>query len=235
MFNALERSKQLELIDTEDISFEEFQETLKQIELINNLSCSHQITLAAIKKLYQNRAHQKEPLKIVDIGSGSGSYLRFIERWSDYNKINSELIGVDLNPWSKRTAEKSESQNIKYINQNVFDYKPKEKVDIFINSLFMHHLKDHEIVELIAWMTENSNYGWFINDLHRNKLAYEFIKQFTKIFNFNRYVKHDACLSVARSFRKKDWLSLLQKAGLDMSKVKIKWHANFRYSVYYEH
>ena len=70
---------------------------------------------------------------------------------------------------------------------------------------------------------KNSKRGFFINDLHRHWLAYYLIKYITRFFSKSYLVKNDACLSVARSFRKNDWKKLMLQAGISNWEIAWKW------------
>jgi 2-polyprenyl-3-methyl-5-hydroxy-6-metoxy-1,4-benzoquinol methylase len=230
------RSSQKELMDDLSISFEEFKQTLSQIELINHLTCAYKPTIEAIEKIYfKYHQNQDRPLKILDIGSGHGDYLRVIYKWSQKHQIAVELTGLDLNPWSEKAASLLNPNNddIKFISKNIFEFAPAKKYDICISSMFTHHLSEHDIVQLLHWMTVNCNYAWFINDLHRHPVPFHFIKYFTRFFGFNKLVKHDAPLSVARAFKYQDWRDHLKKAELYLNKSKISWHLPFRYCILY--
>ena len=148
------------------------------------------------------------------------------------------LIGIDLNPWSKKSAESitqvlanrpsgASFSAITYETANIFEFKPKQPIDIVISSLFTHHLSDAQIIEFLRWMDRHARKGWFINDLHRHALPYYFIKVVTAIFSRNRLIRNDAAVSVARSFSVSDWKNLINQAGLNGS-LRIQWFFPFR-------
>jgi hypothetical protein len=85
---------------------------------------------------------------------------------------------------------------------------------------------------MMQWMQANSNYGFFINDLQRHPLAYFLIKWITRIFSRSYLVRHDAPLSVARGFRRKEWSVILRSSGLASFAVQWKWA--FRYLIIYK-
>jgi hypothetical protein len=85
------------------------------------------------------------------------------------------------------------------------------------------------LVGMLLWMKNNSSVGFFINDLHRQPLAYYFIKLATKLFSKSSLVKNDAPLSVLRGFKKKEWESIFERAGIQNYSIKWKWA--FRYLV----
>ncbi len=111
--------------------------------------------------------------------------------------------------------------------------KFNQKPDIIFSSLFCHHFTNNELVEQLRWMHQNCTLGFFINDLERNAFAYHSIKIITKIFSSSYLVKNDAPLSVARGFRKEEWLQILQETGIKNFKIEWKWA--FRYLITYKH
>jgi hypothetical protein len=83
--------------------------------------------------------------------------------------------------------------------------------------------------QMLRWLQQNSRRGFFINDLHRHWLAYYLIKYITKFFSRSYLVKNDACISVARSFRKEDLEKLFLQAGI--GDYQISWQWAFRFLV----
>jgi hypothetical protein len=93
-------------------------------------------------------------------------------------------------------------------------------------SLFCHHLKDRELVELFEYM-KAAPIGFVINDLHRHWLAYYSIKFLTRILNGSVLVKNDAPISVLRGFKKVELVRLLEEAGVKNFEIKWKWAFRF--------
>lgn len=76
---------------------------------------------------------------------------------------------------------------------------------------------------MMHWMKQNSNLGFFINDLHRHQIAYHFIKFVTKLFSKSYLVKNDGPLSVLRAFKKNEWVDILNKSGIKNYTIQWKW------------
>ena len=226
-----QRSAEKELMDTESVSFTEFNDCLRNLEWINVCSLAYRPTLQWLRKI-SHRIPEKE-FSIIDIGSGGGDMLRRIWKWAQANKFTVNLTGVDINPSSKELAELATPSEapIVYKTADLFSLETERHADIIISSLFTHHLSDEDVVRFIRWMDSRCKTGWHINDLHRHPIPYFFIKWVTKILPVNRLVKHDAAVSVARSFTKSDWERLLQQAQIPHQQVTIKWFFPFRYSV----
>lgn len=223
------RSQQTELMDEQNTPFAEYHHCLQSLETINVLTLAYYPTLHWLK-LFLKKGD--EPLHIVDIASGGGDMLRRIEKLARRYDRPVKLTGIDLDPMAKRSALAVANENsaIAYLSADIFEYQPAEDINIAICSLFTHHLDDDQLVRLILWLDENTKQGWFINDLHRHWLPYYFIKAATAVFSQNRLIRHDAPLSVARSFKKRDWQALLQKADIP-NHVRIKWFFPFRWGL----
>jgi 2-polyprenyl-3-methyl-5-hydroxy-6-metoxy-1,4-benzoquinol methylase len=225
MVDFKRRSTQSELMDQGGISFAEFHHCLKNLEVINTLTLAYRPTLKWMKGFITS-----DSLCIVDVGSGSGDMLRRIERLASRYHHSVSLTGVDLNHFSKKSALLSSPQtSINYETADIFSYESRDPVDVILCSQFTHHLNDDDLVHFLHWIDSHAGKGWFINDLHRHPIPYYFIKIATAMFSRNRLIRHDAALSVARSFTRREWQDLLAKAGI--TGAKISWFFPFRLCV----
>lgn len=205
---------------------------LRELEFINRLTNGYGPTIRAIASVASQNRHRR--LRVLDIGSGGGDTLRAVRRWADRRGLALDLVGIDINPLAKRyaVARAGGFRGIRYVTGDIFEFEEAEEFDIMINALFMHHLDDAQIPLLLRWMTERARLAWFINDLHRHAIAYHFIKLTTRALGFGRLVRHDGPVSVAKSFRRRDWRIYLEQAGIPAAGVSIRWHLSFRYGVF---
>lgn len=227
MINYSQRSQEKELLDGDNIPFEDIAENMKELEFINSYLGGHSITICGFKKLAAN----KKDLSICEIGCGGGDNLNALGVFCNKNKIDAQFTGVDINAECINYAkEKIRSDNINFI---ISDYRfvnfGTNKPDIIFSSLFCHHFTHEELVKMMQWMQENSSTGFFINDLQRHPLAYKSIKYLTKLFSKSYLVKNDAPLSVLRGFKKNEWRSVLIQAGINNYTIQWKWA--FRYLI----
>ncbi len=227
MPNLGQRSNEPELMDQEGLSFAEFHHCLQGLETINQLTLAYRPTLRWLRPWLDG----SDPLTILDAGSGGGDMLRQIEKEVVKTRGDTErvkLVGVDLNPWSRQSAELSfPDSRARFATANIFTFEPDRPVDIIISSLFTHHLTDQQLVDFLKWMHARARRGWFINDLHRHPIPYHFIKFATGLLSSNRLIRNDAAVSVARAFSVADWHRLLARAGLE-NQVSIQWFFPFR-------
>jgi ubiquinone/menaquinone biosynthesis C-methylase UbiE len=220
------RSYCKELLDSNNIPFEDIAENMKELDFINTHLGGHSITIKGFKKLIDKRNN----ISICELGCGGGDNLNALAKFCKKNKIKAAFTGIDVN--ADCIAFAKERSRIDEVNFIVSDYKLIDfgnKPDIIFSSLFCHHFTDEELVTMLQWMKNNSTAGFFINDLHRHPVAYNFIKYATRFFSKSYLVKNDAPLSVLRGFKKNEWKDIFKKAGI--SDYEIQWKWAFRYLI----
>jgi ubiquinone/menaquinone biosynthesis C-methylase UbiE len=219
-----QRSYQKELLDRNDIPFEDIKRNMQELDFINTKLGGHDITLDGIVKLIKNQMHFNSRLTVVEIGCGGGDNLRAIRNWAEKIHLQTQLKGIDINPECIAYAERlKRNRGIEFVVSDYKDVSFNEKPDIIFCSLFCHHFIEDEVVFMLRWMQQNSRIGFFINDLHRHWLAYYSIKLLTKIFSKSYLVKNDAPLSVQRGFTRKEWNAIFQEAGIRNFYCKWRW------------
>ena len=227
MIDLSHRSYEKELMDGTDIPFSAMARTLEELNIVNSQLGGHKITLSGVRRLMD----KGKPVSICEIGCGGGDNLFAIHQHCLKHNIPANFIGIDLNPECISFAKQQyPSLPCTWVCSDyaAVDFK-SNKPGIIFSSLFCHHFTDEQLVSMLKWLQRNTATGFFINDLHRHWLAYYLIKWITRVFSKSYLVKNDASLSVARSFRKKEWMELFSEAGL--ARPQIEWRWAFRYLV----
>lgn len=216
----IHRSHKPELLDQPGIPATDITRNLYELEVINRLLGGHAVTLEGFKTLAKNHSG----ITVCEIGCGGGDNLRAIQKQLASSQITLPFIGIDLNPDCIAVAKKAVWKKlpefiISDYRKVIFDVKP----DILFSSLFCHHFTEEQLVDMFCWMRNNASKGFFINDLHRHRIAYYAIRVLTVFFSRSYLVKHDAPLSVLRGFRKNELKNILQKAGIVHYSLKWRW------------
>lgn len=227
--NFRHRSYQAELLDCPDIPFEDIKRNMQELNFINTWLGGHAITLNGVAALMKSKKPVlgtgvlAKSITICEIGCGGGDNLMAIKKWCEKRNISVAFIGIDINPHCIEVAAKRLLSNIQLITSDYKDVELETPPDIIFSSLFCHHFSDREMVKQLQWMKTNARLGFFINDLHRHKAAYYSIKVLTNLFSKSYLVKHDAPLSVARSFKKEEWIQFFSIAGIPDFSITWKW------------
>jgi 2-polyprenyl-3-methyl-5-hydroxy-6-metoxy-1,4-benzoquinol methylase len=205
----------------EPCSYEDFHECLVDLGRVNRLTFAYRPTLDFLDRLVATTG-LRQPLRIVDVGSGGGDMLRHVEMWAKRKGIEVALTGIDLNPHAARAAREFTRPDsaIEWITGYSFAYS--EPVDVVLSSLFTHHLEEVEIVRFLAWSEAVARHGWFVNDLCREFTSYRLFGVLAKVMRWHRFVQHDGPVSFRRSFREDDWQQMVRDAGIAAADVRLR-------------
>jgi 2-polyprenyl-3-methyl-5-hydroxy-6-metoxy-1,4-benzoquinol methylase len=231
MIDLSRRSYEKELMDAPGLPFKAMSDLLKDLNIVNTLLGGHRITLKGVKKFLT----LADSVTVCEIGCGGGDNISAVYKYCIRNNIPVKFIGIDISEDCIAFAKKKYAQlPCRWIcsDYSAVDMQINKPTVIF-SSLFCHHFTDEELLYMLQWMKVNSLKGFFINDLHRHPIAYYSIKFLTRVFSRSYLMKNDACLSVARGFKKKEWEDLFNRAGIDNHHISWQWA--FRYLITCRH
>lgn len=213
MISLRTRSSELEIMDDLDCHGEVVDQTLRELEIINRLLGGDRVTIDGINQLIK----KDRTYTIADLGCGGGDLAMKIEKQNG----NVKVVGIDANP-NIIVFAKRHYPGIQFETLDVFSNEfKKREYDIITATLFVHHFSDEQLVELFR--SFNARIGVVINDIHRHSLSYYSIKFLTRLFSKSAMVKFDAPLSVRRAFKKKELVTILDKAGIKRYSLRWKW------------
>ncbi len=222
--NLTYRSYEQEWMDDLDSGGEVITQTLRELDIINRSLGGNTISIQGLKTLLHNPS--KREYTLVDLGCGGGDILILMAKWAKKNNMALRLIGIDANPNIVAYAEErcKAYPEITFQSVNIFsDVFKQQQFDIVHASLFTHHFTDEQLVQLFSTIRQQAKIGFIINDLHRHWLAYYAIKILTRFLSKSAMVRHDAAVSVARSFKKQEWVSIFKQSGITDFSIVWKW------------
>jgi 2-polyprenyl-3-methyl-5-hydroxy-6-metoxy-1,4-benzoquinol methylase len=219
------RSTVPEELDNDTTDPATYQRVIAELAVCNRMTLTHRPTLRWLERESKGMTE----FSVLDVGHGDGDLLRAIAQWAAQRGINVKLSGIDLNPRSAVAARNVTPSwmQIDYQTGCVFSYTPPEPVDFIVSSQVTHHFTDEQVVNFVAWLEENATHGWHIADLHRHGMAYYTFPLLCRLMGWHRIIRSDGMISIARSFRRKDWESYLDTAAVQ---ADVSWHM-FRYCV----
>ena len=227
MISTKFRSDQREIMDDFTLSGKGLRENLDILSRINWWLGGNHVSIHGVDQIL-NATAVKRKVRIVDLGCGNGDILRRISQMGDKKGYKFELIGVDANldTIAYATELSAAYNNIKYIQLDIFSKEFEDLTyDIVISTLFLHHLKDDEIINILNLLCSKAGLGIVINDLHRNKLAY-FLFNIISFFINNKIIRNDGLISILKGFKRVELEHFSEVLGIP---YEISWKWAFRY------
>lgn len=219
-----QRSYKLERLDTGDYTPEEYAKWQDEMKLINRfLGDTRALRYSLIADV---KREGKEKFSVLDVGAGSGELLRDVANWTRANNKRARLVGIELNERAAKSIQNSDDDEVLAVQCDALRLPfADDSFDYAISSLFAHHLKDEQVVNVLKEMSRVARARIFVIDLHRHPLAYYLYKMFGKLF-LQDFTIEDGSLSILRSFQPEELKSLAEKA--DLKDVKVERHLAFR-------
>ena len=214
------RSLSEELMDDPALDLLVYAEVMRDLATVNRVTLARRPTLAFLVRALGT----SKSFRLLDVGYGGGDMLRAIAGWASERGVTAELTGVDLNPRSEVAARNAtpDSLAIRYITG---DYAALggDPFDFIVSSLVAHHMTHRELIAFLRFMDGHAARGWFINDLHRHGFAWVGYPLLASIMRWHPIVRHDGQLSIARSYRPREWGPILAEAGVTGAHVKTRF------------
>ncbi|QKJ31866.1 methyltransferase domain-containing protein [Mucilaginibacter mali] len=214
------RSGKAEVMDDLDLPSAEIDPVLAGLAKMNRWFGAHKTVIKTLQK-FPDLAYNH----VSDWGCGGGDMLVALRKWSDRHHLSLYLTGVDAAKSAVRYAKRhSLGCRINYIQASVLsDDLHARQFDIVTSGLFSHHFADREWVLLIRKMYTCSRRGVILTDLHRHWLLYYAVTAITRLITKNKMARVDGPLSVKRSFKRKEIVSLLKAAQIDNYNLTWVW------------
>ncbi|GAA0871683.1 hypothetical protein GCM10009117_08290 [Gangjinia marincola] len=224
------RSTQRELMDDLSLEKDHLRNVLNDISTANKLLNGDQATLQAVLKYIDE--NPKPSYRFMDVGCGNGDMLIKLHSALEEREINAEYIGIDLNPTSIEIAREETLlyPKINFLQQDIFTLDAKRfECDVLLCTLTLHHFASHEIPRFLETFRVLATDLVIVNDLQRNKVAYQLFKLFSAVFMKTKIAKQDGLTSIASGFTETELHELAEKANIPTSQYSIESKWAFRY------
>ena len=214
------RHLESELMDASDLPTEELQAALKGLDRLNRLSFASTSISKAIKN-YLKLNPSIKTLSILDVACGDGQLLRSVIKNLRETGVECNGKGIDINPTSISEAQKRcNDDSIRFEVRDALQEPQSESFDIVISSLFLHHLSENNVVQVLRTMRGTAKRLVIVNDLRRSTLNLVFVWIGAKLVTRSYVVHKDAVGSVYAAFTKEELLALVNEARYDRFKIK---------------
>lgn len=185
---------------------------LHVLEKINRFLGGHRIPLTFLPGLIQ-----REPVTILDLGTGAADIPRAIARWARATGVKTEITAVDGNPdilliarentagWPEIRIEQADLLALPYAAASF---------DIVLCSLTLHHFAEADVVAILRRIRDIARGAFIINDLRRNRIAIWLSKFMAYTIITNPIARFDAPASCERAFTVAELRAMAVSAGM---------------------
>ncbi|QDV24943.1 methyltransferase domain-containing protein [Aureliella helgolandensis] len=172
---------------------------------------------------------ERRTISILDVGCGDGFLLRQIEQLAIQAGYSATLHGCDFSRTAlelARTASEKHNTSIEFHQLDILrDELPP--VEIIINSLFLHHFQESQVVDILRKFDSSAAELVVVQDLARTRLGYGLCLLGTRLLSRSRIVHIDGLLSVKAAFSAAEFRQMLLAAGITHAKVTKHWPERF--------
>ena len=104
---------------------------------------------------------------------------------------------------------------------------PLPQYDVVMNSLFLHHLDEPQVVRVLQRMAAAARQRIIIDDLRRTRLGYFLAWTGCRLLSRSPIVHFDGPVSVEGAFTDAEILQLAAQAGLQSARLQRHWPQRF--------
>ena len=200
-----------EWMDVAETVSPELGRDLANLESLNRRFGAHKLVLDYLEPVLARR----EPLRILDLGTGSADIPRAIVRRA--RKLGCPVIvtAVDRQQPTLDIAEKMSADfpELRFQRADFLTFAEGTIYDVVLCNLVLHHLDESDAIRLLRRCRELTKGVALVTDLRRSRLAQTAIFAVTEILYREPMTKHDARLSAERAFSYPELRKLAIAAG----------------------
>lgn len=217
-----------ELLDLNRGSMHEVRSSLRDIRRINTYLGGTRISRRAILTMLEQ--NELREANMLDVGTGLADVPLHIVHKAKRRGITLHAIGLDINARHLELAreEMQDAPKVLLLRADAFTLPlPDQSVDVVHSSLFLHHFREAQIVQLIHEFSRVARVGWVMNDLVRHGLPLWFFRTTWPIFARSYLTRLDGAASIRRAYT----VSEMQRIVRTFEGATVRAHFPFRLSV----
>jgi 2-polyprenyl-3-methyl-5-hydroxy-6-metoxy-1,4-benzoquinol methylase len=228
MSNLASRDLQPELMDDPALDHQQHLRALRGLARVHALTGTTARLWKPIRALIESM--ETDELTIMDVGCGDGVLLRQLSMRAQRMGCRLRLIGCDFSSRAIELcgqAEQSTKIPIELHQIDVTRDPLPRGADVIINSLFLHHFTESEVVSILEQFATHAGRLVLIEDLLRSQLGYVLCWIGVHLLTRSPVVHTDGLLSVRAAFALSEIRPLLDRAGMANAKLYRHWPERF--------
>lgn len=221
------RSRIPELMDDPNADQGQLERSLRFIRMVNRRLGGAAAALAPLQRWIG-----EDPVRIIDIGTGSADIPLAISRWAAGAGRRVHVTAVDASPAILEIARRhiGSRVDIELVQADalkLMDRFEPGSFDYAHAGMFLHHLDDIDVMTVLRIMDRLTTGGLIFNDLLRGPVERLFIRLL--VLGQPAMVRHDAIVSVNAGFTRKEVLAMADRVGL--ANVRYRKHVFGRFTL----
>ncbi len=203
-------------------------QALRGLERVNRVSRSVPIVWGPIRALAREIGGR--PLRVLDVATGAGDVPIGLARKVRQAGIVLQIDACDQSPRALEHARQRAEQagvDVRFFELDAVADPIPSGYDAVICSLFLHHLEDAQVVDLLRRMGEAAQHRVVINDLVRSPTSLILVYLATRLFSSSHVVHTDGPRSVRAAYTLEEIRTMAEKAGLASAAVEKRWPCRF--------
>ncbi len=224
------RTSEMELLDTSvaTTGASELRGNLRDIRRANRFFGGTTAVIAAIGPHLERLSGQPEPVRVLDLATGSADIPIAIAALAEQRGWRVQLTATDLQPDILAIATVAELHGISVERADALNLPYRDdEFDISVLSLALHHFEPENGIRALSEMRRVSRTAMIVNDLERCRMGLAGAWLFSRATTSNRLTRHDAPLSVRRAYTPSEAEALAHAAG--WTDVRTRRVIPFRY------
>lgn len=214
-------------MDAPDLPRDQHDHALKGLTTIHRFSgLVNRFWYALLPILRQAQSNSSEPLKVADVGCGDGYLLRRLCAKATAAGFEVDWIGYDFSATAcKLAAEKADASGakIRFAQVDILAAEIPEKVDVILNSLFLHHFETGEVETILKKFRDGTTQAFIVEDLRRTVLGYCLAWSCGRLLTRSPIVHYDGPVSVEGAFSISELQEILDSADMHDTDISRHW------------
>lgn len=225
-----QRDRQPELMDQPGLDRETHRRALDGLRAANAISRTSQVIWRGIRESGIVPDNGR-PLRMLDIATGGGDVVMGIARLAARHGVAMEAHGCDINAtaveYAQSVANQARLSGTKFFQLNALVDLLPDEYDVFMSTLFFHHLGNEDAKQLLGRMAKSARRCILVDDLCRSPLGYFYAWAGGRLLTRSHIVHADGPLSVSAAFTIPEFRRLAQDSGLSAAQFRRHWPQRF--------
>ncbi|MSP17793.1 MAG: class I SAM-dependent methyltransferase [Myxococcales bacterium] len=214
-----------EILDREETPPALRQRILGDVERISRLLGIDRLVvrLAAEQILLARRTRRGKPVRVLDVGTGTGHLLFRLQDWAHKRRIAITITGIDFAPEAielgvRRAAEEGRRADFRVGDARALALEADE-IDVAISTFTLHHLPPADVARVLFELDRVAAVGYLAFDLRRSLPALPALWAMLHAGRFEAPTRHDSLASLRRAYSIAEITALAHAVGLHDARI----------------